>query len=201
MPLLVPIIVTAVISAASVFAGGLVAVIDDDTARTTNRPPTFQVDVQAADNPAHNARTEIGYMNVTTVGILLGDNQQSVGMYSTNGIRFGKSLGLGIGLGLESYDDITAIPICFDMRVNLLPSKTSPYLLMQTGYTREAGTGVAGEEGVGFMVRLGGGIRLEGKGPWGAVIEGGYRLQSWSGNRSARESLNMVSLSFGLAYW
>ncbi len=162
--------------------------------------------LSAADSlPEKRVYSGIGYLNVTTLGFLMGDNQESIAIHMINGLHYGKYVGMGIGFGLESFTGVTAIPVFADIRVNILPSKTSPYVLAQFGNTVGWGEHDSSPDGVGVMACFGGGIRFEGNGAFGFVIEGGYRLQSK--NSTSRftgagsiPSWDMVSFSAGFTF-
>lgn len=58
----------------------------------------------------------------------------SFGFRTVSGYQFNEHLSLGIGVGIDKYNNATYLPITFDVRATILKGKVSPVFAASIGY-------------------------------------------------------------------
>lgn len=158
-----------------------------------------------------------GFYNVSTVGILLGQDewQQTNAAFSAtiiNGYQFNQHFSLGLGVGIEHFESLH-FPAFLDARFHFRRAPMSPFIAMKGGYgipaAREAWRGqTENYGGVLFGAELG--VRNYSSDKFGLVFSAGYhrqRLKSvdniiWEPGTSIDRitNLNRISIRFGLLF-
>lgn len=81
---------------------------------------------------------ETGWYNVTRLYTLPGASGTGFGLQHSTGWKFNRTLGLGMGLGVENFapfdDDITTYPAFAEIRGYFLPKKLTPFYALGTGW-------------------------------------------------------------------
>jgi hypothetical protein len=119
-----------------------------------------------------------------------------------NGFTINPTLQLGVLTGLDLWKNRILVPVCIDMRVNLLKKVNAPFLYGNAGYSFgwadiTGGTGIGGGTG-----GLGAGARLRIAGKQLIVFSLGYMYQGTgkgSGGKSPSGS-NFILLKSGLFF-
>jgi hypothetical protein len=119
-----------------------------------------------------------------------------------NGFTINPTLQLGVLTGLDLWKNRILVPVCIDMRVNLLKKVNAPFLYGNAGYSFgwadiTGGTGIGGGTG-----GLGAGARLRVAGKQLIVFSFGYMYQGsgkGSGGKSPSGS-NFILLKSGLLF-
>ena len=114
---------------------------------------------------------DLGYFNYTSLGFLFvendwgGQNAHFTG-HTVNGWRFEQFTSTGLGIGLDRYGQVTALPIYASIRRDLFPSRTTPNVYANIGYSvmwEEDGWDFWEEFNTvngGLYWEIGGGIRI-----------------------------------------
>ncbi len=80
-----------------------------------------------------------GFMHMTEVGIIAGNNENVEGsaysISTVNGYRFNSYFGAGIGIGIDGYDRMTLMPVFLSLRGNLNKNKVTPFYFLNAGYS------------------------------------------------------------------
>lgn len=83
--------------------------------------------------------TKPGFMHMTEVGLIAGNNENvesnAFSISTVNGYRFNKFYGVGVGLGIDSYERITMMPVFLSLRGNLKKTKVTPIYYLNVGYS------------------------------------------------------------------
>ena len=128
----------------------------------------------------------IRFVNHTEVGIFSGGerlfHRSTVTFQTFNGFRLNEFAELGATVGLDSYSDITLLPVAVGWR-GILPGKgVSPYLGLDVGYGLtwlKKDTDTEKRDG-GLMFNPAFGIRIRSKGKERYSLSLGYRRQVYS---------------------
>jgi hypothetical protein len=119
-----------------------------------------------------------------------------------NGFTINPTLQLGVVTGLDVWKNRILVPICIDMRVNLLKMVNAPFLYGNAGYSFgwadiTAGTGIGGATG-----GLGAGARLRIAGKQMIVFSLGYMYQGSGGGSGGKSTpgSNFILLKTGLFF-
>ncbi len=80
-----------------------------------------------------------GFVNITEAGVLLGKSvngeEAHLSLQSINGYQFGDYLSVGVGLGVDMFEDGNVFPIFADVRGYLMGDRNvSPYVYGDVGY-------------------------------------------------------------------
>ncbi len=104
---------------------------------------------------------EKGYQFILEPGVAVGVDYNEVEMAKidvVNGIRFNPYIALGLGTGIRSYNEVLAVPIFLDLRVNFIKTRVSPYLSLGLGYSLaldETELGAFAQPAIGISYRIG----------------------------------------------
>jgi len=104
------------------------------------------------------------------------------GIHNVTGYQFNRLLGIGLGIGLDSYsfiDGENLYPIFLEGRGYLTKSKVAPYYSLSAGYGFLFGLddGTVTETEGGAMGRAAIGVRLGANSGSNVLIDAGYQLQ------------------------
>ena len=119
------------------------------------------------------------YQVSTNLGI--GTDVSSVNLHYRMGYYFNHYLGIGIGAGLDRYEEGLIIPVYVDIQGDLWKKKIAPHYYLNAGYgfavspswfMDELQGGYHGQVGIGLK------INTRSRSEW--IIDGGFKLQdSW----------------------
>lgn len=142
-----------------------------------------------------------GYTNITEVTLGWGlseindqprnilQKRLSFQLSTINGLTLSPYIHLGLGTGVEFWNNRGFIPIFLDLRTNLLKKKNTPFGYLDVGYSPGW---INGEDGLGFggaLVAIGVGAKISVTGKMGIVVSLGYRFQQtrqWQANYNVR---------------
>jgi hypothetical protein len=103
--------------------------------------------------------------------------QYSLMISVSNGFTISPYFYLGIGLGGEKWGSRIFLPVCLDLRSNLLKADNSPFVYLNTGYSLGW---IVGQKGAGFggaLLGLGAGAKFRISKRQLMMISLGYRFQ------------------------
>lgn len=102
----------------------------DDVKEIKRQEGTFEIS-------APNEYLIPGYINYTTLGLLIGngdnDKESPFSVMMTNGYLFKNRISVGGGFGLEFYEE-TMLPVYIDLKYHFNQRKISPFASIQGGY-------------------------------------------------------------------
>ena len=145
-----------------------------------------------------------GFTNITGIGLGFGigtvgdsdaNNDQSFfAIHTINGYHINRNLSLGVGVGIEWYDDYELVPVYADIRYSPALTEWAPFFYGNLGY----GLGFL-EENLdgGLMGGLGGGIQYSINPNFALVGSLGYRFQ---GNSEGTTNLDAHFLQFNIGF-
>lgn len=92
-------------------------------------------------NPDLYMERVLGPYCQVSVGVLLGksyqytDNEASFSASFTSGYKFKRSLGIGIGVGLNYYIQQRHIPVYLDLQGDIVPGRITPFYQLNAGWS------------------------------------------------------------------
>ncbi len=86
-----------------------------------------------------DSESRTGFMNITEAGVLLGNSvngeEAHLSLQSVNGYKFNDYFSVGLGLGVDMFEDGNVFPVFLDVRGYLMGAKVvSPYVYGNVGY-------------------------------------------------------------------
>lgn len=162
---------------------------------------------------------EKGYYFVVEMGGIVGktnseeSNTTTLMLKGVAGYTPVNYFGAGIGLGLDSYDDFTMLPIFLEIRGNFNESKVMAYYFLQTGYSASWLNDGMGQSFVeedidsGWMINPGVGLRID-LGKSDIIFSMGYKHQKttltsefeWGETSIEKRDINRMTFGFGLIF-
>jgi hypothetical protein len=112
--------------------------------------------------PKFSNQTELvyssGFGKLNFGGFTFPNKLNSWGIRTINGVRSSEGFMVGIGTGLDFYENFTLLPITFDTRFDLTGSKVRPILNINLGYSVGLGNsiyrGIVGNSSLGVKIFL-----------------------------------------------
>lgn len=123
------------------------------------------------------------------------------------------AFGIGLGVGLDSYDDFTMLPVFLDIRGNFNEAKVMAYYYVQTGFSASWLNNSIDRDFVdedldsGWMISPGVGLRID-LGKSDVIVSMGYKHQKtkltsdfeWGEQTIQERGINRMTFGFGLIF-
>jgi hypothetical protein len=93
---------------------------------------------------AENISKPDGYINITSFGVLSGNNESSMtapaqfSFETVNAYRLNRKYSFGLGIGIDRFDKLH-VPVFLDCRYQLLNRDISPVIILKGGYSLPVG--------------------------------------------------------------
>ena len=118
-----------------------------------------------------------------TGSLMFGQGNTNVSLQAVNGYQFNRYVGAGLGLGVDHYDDYSALPLFLEAKGYLFDRKVTPFYFVDLGYAFAWKNGNIGNNyqnfevdgGFGWQLGLGYQFNFE---QGGMVLKFGYKNQS-----------------------
>ena len=131
-----------------------------------------------------------GFFNITSVGLMAGENGAGALFETVNGYRFNHLLAIGGGVGIE-YSDVVLMPLYFSVRSDLFSGKVTPFVHADCGYNFMVGqrnnyyyyyyedSDNTTNHG-GLNAGAGVGVKINTRGDFAFMISWAYKFEQWS---------------------
>ena len=141
------------------------------------------------------------------------DNNTSLLLKGIVGYTPVNYFGAGLGVGLDSYDDFSMMPIFVDIRGNIIEANAMPFYFVQTGYSAgwlsDNGDQPWVEEDINaqWMFTSGLGVRFD-LGKSDIILSMGYKYQKakitqefeWEETVVEKRDINRITFGFGIIF-
>jgi hypothetical protein len=137
----------------------------------------------------------VGVGDVKLNGYNFKNKLWSRGVRTVNGIKFSDNASIGVGLGLDFYENFTLVPITFDSRFSFSKYRIRPLINLNIGYSAGKYDGAVFNTSVGFKTILSSDISL--------FMMVGYKNQTSSIGSGKNEKFlyyQYVSWSAGISF-
>lgn len=161
-----------------------------------------------------------GYLNISEVGISVGNPPQNgfnqnaqrevdFTLQTFNGYQFNPAFAVGLTTSIDTYSEITLLPVALGIRGDILKTKTRPFYGLDAGYALDwlSNSNLFENHDGGFMWSPSLGFKFSSKKSSSFVLSFGYKSQratATSDNgfmRSAtKNKFNRAFLRFGLSF-
>jgi len=120
---------------------------------------------------------ERGFENITGVCFIFSEGHSALAVNTINGYRPNPNFFIGVGFGLELYNDSYLLPIYIDSRVNFIKGKFSPFIYFDTGYAFGKTESLDTMIQLGPLFNTGLGFKINVQGEVSICISVGYKYQ------------------------
>lgn len=142
-----------------------------------------------------------GYINISGIELLAGDDETTPYFYTMNGYQFNPRLAAGIGIGYIPYrDPLDLLPVYLHLNVNLMEANSAPFLFLKTGYNfsiASENVHLIEDHTGGWMFNPGMGVQFNVSSGFRWQISLGYSLNNAS---YEEEEFNQTTLENDLSY-
>jgi hypothetical protein len=138
--------------------------------------PICSAQVKTGSQPARESIKNSGFMMITDLGLLANNNTAGVTMSVIAGSQINEHQSIGLGIGYDTYDSATAIPIFVDLRTYLFPGDVKPILFADAGYAFLSRLGKSGNLG-GLTVKAGAGLKVFIGTDFAFFLDAGFKYQ------------------------
>ena len=160
---------------------------------------------------------EPGFFHVAELGLQFGNNDYeantTLAIHTVNGYAFSPSLMSGLGIGLDHYGSISALPLYASLRGIITDRKVSPYYFANIGgslawptddvpdieYERTRG-GLFLHAGLGYQINLARSALLLSAGYKIQKTDFAYDFVGWNGETHIEEKRTIRRFTFSFGY-
>jgi hypothetical protein len=213
--------------------------VEKITKEELKSPPAEVIPISNIPAHAHlnKARKESGYTNITEItlarnfsqthsyyyGYYYGseyethfdriNNGPSFGIQTVNGYQFNPYLSVGVGIGLQGYNELFLIPVFLEVRAVVMKTRLSPFVLGEIGssFTGQQvfGTNTEYDDEGGLMGSMAGGVKYFASDRIALNFSIGFRYQELTVENDnsdyyfpsySKRSMNQFNIRMGITF-